>query len=282
MARRRWACFATSPSMPGRMRSRNSTTVTSAPSRRQTEPSSRPMTPAPTTSSRFGTAGERQRAGRGDDALLVDLDARERRRVRAGGDDDRLCLDVSVAPSSLVTRTLPGPAIAPVPRNAVDLVLLEQERDAGDVGLDHRVLVGHASPSRSSFGLADLDAEAGEIVAGRLEQLGGVEQRLRRDAADIEAGAAEGRVLLDDGDLEAELGGADGADIAAGAAADDGEIVGHEDCLARRMGRDLPSAATKAIGMQPRPSAHSIQRRSSSRRSASKYKLLQNRRPAMH
>ena len=38
-------------------------------------------------------AGERQRAGRRDDALLVDLDAAERRRVRAGGDDDRLRLD---------------------------------------------------------------------------------------------------------------------------------------------------------------------------------------------
>ena len=35
-------------------------------------------------------AVERQRAGRGDDDLLVDLDAPERRRLGAGGDDDRL------------------------------------------------------------------------------------------------------------------------------------------------------------------------------------------------
>ena len=53
--KKRWLCFATSPSIPGRMRSRNSTTVTSEPRRRQTEPISRPMMPAPTTSSRFGT-----------------------------------------------------------------------------------------------------------------------------------------------------------------------------------------------------------------------------------
>ena len=42
--------------MPGVTRSRNSTTVTSLPSRFQTEPSSSPITPAPTTSSFLGTA----------------------------------------------------------------------------------------------------------------------------------------------------------------------------------------------------------------------------------
>ncbi len=78
--------------MPGRMRSRNSTTVTSAPSRRQTEPSSSPITPAPTTISDFGGFGQRQRAGRGDDLTLVDLDPRQAGDVGAGGDDDRLGL----------------------------------------------------------------------------------------------------------------------------------------------------------------------------------------------
>ena len=53
---------------------------------------------------------------------------------------------------------------------------------------------------------ADLDAEAFELVPGGLEQFRGMQQRLRRDAADVEAGAAERLALLDDGDLEAELG----------------------------------------------------------------------------
>ena len=66
----------------------------------------------------------------------------------------------------------------------------------------------------------------GEVVPRLLEQLGGVQQRLGRDAADVEAGAAMRRALLDHGDLQAELRGADGADIAAGAGADDDEIVG--------------------------------------------------------
>src|SRR5262249_25589048 len=43
---------------------------------------------------------------------------------------------------------------------------------------------------------------------------------------DVEAGAAEGLVLLDHGHLHAELRRADGADIAAGTGADDDEIVG--------------------------------------------------------
>jgi hypothetical protein len=42
--------------MPGVMRSRNSTTVTLAPRRRQTEPSSSPITPAPITIRLLGTS----------------------------------------------------------------------------------------------------------------------------------------------------------------------------------------------------------------------------------
>ena len=43
LVRMRWKFLATSPSRPGVMRSRNSTTVTWLPKRRQTEPISRPM-----------------------------------------------------------------------------------------------------------------------------------------------------------------------------------------------------------------------------------------------
>ncbi len=60
-----------------------------------------------------------------------------------------------------------------------------------------------------------------------LEQLGRVEQRLGRDAADVEAGAAERLAALGAGGLEAKLRGADRGDVAAGAGADhqDVEIV---------------------------------------------------------
>ena len=52
-------------------------------------------------------------------------------------------------------------------------------------------------------------------AAHRLIELGGAEQRLGRDAAPIEADAAE-MLALDDHGLEPELGRADRGDIAAG------------------------------------------------------------------
>ena len=166
-----------------------------------------------------------ERAGRGHDALFVDLDAAQRRHVGAGGDDDAGRLDRLALPVGADDLDLAGTGDRAGALDGIDLVLLEQEGDAGGVGFDHLILVGHHR-LQIELRRADLDAEALELVPGHVEHLGRVEQRLGGDAADIEAGAAKGRHLLDDRHLEAELGGLDGADIAAGAAADDGEIVG--------------------------------------------------------
>ena len=51
-----------------------------------------------------------------------------------------------------------------------------------------------------------------------------MEQGLGRNTTDIQAGATMGSALFDDGHFHAELGRADGADIAAGAGADYSEI----------------------------------------------------------
>ena len=76
--------------MPGRMRSRNSTTMTSEPSRRQTEPSSSPMTPAPTTTSFFGTVSSAS-APVDETTVFSSISMPgSRGDVRAGGDDDVL------------------------------------------------------------------------------------------------------------------------------------------------------------------------------------------------
>ena len=88
---------------------------------------------------------------------------------------------------------------------------------------------------RSSFGAGDADAHLGEGMPGLLEHFRGVQQRLRRHAADIEAGAAERRILLDHGDLHAELRRAHRADIPAGAGADDDEIVSGHDWKFREL-----------------------------------------------
>jgi hypothetical protein len=110
-----------------------------------------------------------------------------------------------------------------------DLVLLEQVDDAVVVGLDHAVLT--LEHLRQVKGQArHIDAVLLESMAGVLEVFRRLQQRLRRDAADVGAGAAQGRTalgilrLVDARHLEAQLGSADGGHIAAGTAADHDDV----------------------------------------------------------
>src|SRR5262245_11491430 len=64
------------------------------------------------------------------------------------------------------------------------------------------------------------------MVAGLIEEMARVEQRLAGDAADVETGATEIGVLLDAGHLQPELTRADRGDVAAGSRADDDEVEG--------------------------------------------------------
>jgi hypothetical protein len=58
-------------------------------------------------------------------------------------------------------------------------------------------------------------------VRGFVDHIGGVQQRLRWNAADIEADAAERGVALDQHGVEAEIGAAERGGIAARAGAED-------------------------------------------------------------
>src|SRR3990167_8231693 len=110
-----------------------------------------------------------------------------------------------------------------------DLVLLEQVQDAIVVLLHNLVLAAHHLGHVHRH-LAGADAVLGEVLVGVLEMLGRLQQRLGGDAAHVRAGAAGGRTalvvlpLVDAGHVEAQLRGADGADVAAGAAADDDDV----------------------------------------------------------
>ncbi len=122
---RRWNCFATSPSTPGTMRSRNSTTSTSEPRRRHTEPSSSPITPAPITSSRFGTSG--------NDSAPVD-DTIWRSSISMPGSvaaSEPVAITMFFAsssrtPSFVFTLTRPGAVIFPSPTMPVTLFFLNR------------------------------------------------------------------------------------------------------------------------------------------------------------
>ena len=159
--------------------------------------------------------------------LLVDLDALEPRHVGAGGDDDVLGLQrLRSCRRRPSPRPCRAPAMRPAPWKASILFFLNRKSTPLTLPSTPSSL-NFIIAARSSFGAPTPMPILAERVTGLLEHLGGVQQRLRRDAADVEAGAAEGGALLDHRDLHAELRRADGADIAARAGADDDEIVSH-------------------------------------------------------
>ena len=90
------------------------------------------------------------------------------------------------------------------------------------------------------------EAELAALLGDPVQQVRRLEQRLGRDAAAVEAGAAQ-LVALDQPDLQAKLCGADGADIAHPAAQDqEVELLGIGHALARGRSSARPSCATSS------------------------------------
>ena len=159
----------------------------------------------------------------GPDQLAIDLDARGSARARAPV-ARMMCWRRQRGDRLAVLRrprAVPCPASLAGAVEHRDLVLLQQMRDAGGELLGDR--------ARALHDLVEVEAD---VVGGEAEfvemmqqmiDLGGAQQRLGRDAAPVEADAAE-MLALDHGDLHSELRGADRRDIAAGAAADDDQV----------------------------------------------------------
>ena len=162
--------------------------------------------PAPTTTRRLGTSASSSAPVEETIFFSSTVDARQRHHLRARGDQDVLRRERVLDRAVVARAPRPRPAFSmrPVPWN--EAILFLRNRKATPL-----VVASTTSPLRfmnwakSSVGGADLDAVHGEIVRRLLEQVRGLQQRLGRDAADIEAGAAEGRALLDHRHLHAEL-----------------------------------------------------------------------------
>ena len=223
--------------------------------------------PPPITSSRFGRAVERQRAGRVDHPRVVVRDERQRHRLGAGRDDRLLEADrLRAAVAS--TSSWFGGGEAAVAGDHGDLALLGQPRQAAGQLLDHPVL-----PAAQ---LVDVDRGVGEADAVRrhvlrlVDDLGGVQQRLRRDAADVEAHAAERRPALDQHYLLAEVGGPERGGVAARTRAEHehlGVVVALRGDRRRggRRRRRSPRRRGCAAGRMPRRRAGACERRRSGR-----------------
>jgi hypothetical protein len=167
------------------------------------------------------------------DVPAVGLQARQRAGACAGGQDDVLCLDGLGGLAVLRDRDR---LLAVQPAMAVehlDLVLPEQVLDAAiELARDLARALDHLREV-----VADVLGLQTE-VAGMLHQrvdLRGAQQRLGRNAAPVQADAAQ-MLALDQGGLHAELGAADRGDVAARTAADHDHVelvLGHQASLLR-------------------------------------------------
>ena len=111
------------------------------------------------------------------------------------------------------------------PEKRAHLGLLQKNADAAGEARDDRILPGDRA---REIELRRPDREPDGAERARLAQAmrraGGVDQRLRGNAADVEAHSAE-LVGFDEDRVEPELTGADRSDIAAGTAADDENLA---------------------------------------------------------
>ena len=166
----------------------------------------------------------------GPDQFLVGLEPRQHARPRAGGKDDVLGLVGALAQRALrrldggfLHRDLAGRIDGGLAPDHRHLVLLHQKADA--------VIEAFRDAARALHHGFRVERD----VVGRQPVILGVlhvvidfrraQQRLGRDAAPVQADAAE-IGFLDDRGLETELRRTNGGDVAAGAGADDDDVEG--------------------------------------------------------
>jgi hypothetical protein len=104
-----------------------------------------------------------------------------------------------------------------------DLVLAEEVLDTLRA-FRHRLRLVQVGGLEVELELPAYDPDLGP-VACLLQEIGGVQKRLCRDAPAVETGAAEVRVPLHDTGVQAELTGPDRRHVAAGPRADDHDVV---------------------------------------------------------
>ena len=167
--------------------------------------------PPPSTSRRPGTSSSSSAPVEVDHARIVLRDERQKDRLRAGR-DDRLAKADRFFPTlgrdlELVGRDELGRSL-----HDLDLALLGEPREAAGQAADHAVLpVGKLV--EVDLGLAELKAVRRHLA--RLgDHLGGVQERLGGDAADVQADPAERRIALDQHGLEPEIGRPEGRRVA--------------------------------------------------------------------
>jgi hypothetical protein len=168
--------------------------------------------------------GEGERLG-GRDHAAAEPHHRQLHRVGARGQQQVLAGDAHAGRGGAGGRHVDGLAVDERGPALDDLhaVLLQQRAHAAGELADDAVLPLHrlGEIDGRRFDL-DADLRVAGPVGGLLESRGRVDDGLRRDAAHVEAGAAQA-LAFDEHRGNAQLAGADGGDVAAGAPADHDE-----------------------------------------------------------
>ena len=207
-----------------------STIVTSLPKRLRIDANSQPMIPPPRTTMRLGTSVCASRP--------VESTQRAESMPSIGG---RSAYEpVATIALLKVTSSPPSTAIVfaslkrPVPCTHSTPFALNRRGDAARELVDDLVLPG-VRGAEVELRLTDRDADLGEGLLCFLEREGRLDPGLRRNAPDAEARAPEAVLLLDADGLRPELRGPDRGAVAAGAAAEDGDVTFHGLALSVRF-----------------------------------------------
>ena len=202
-----------------------------------------------------------EQAGRVDAARRVE--ALDRRAQREGACRDDRALEAHVLPTLDRDRVRVLEAAGAL--HPLDAVGLEEAGDARGHLLDDPGLPlvrGREVELRRP----DLDAELAEGLLGFLDRERGLHPGFRRDAADAKARAPELGLLLDADGLGAKLCGADRSRVAAGPAAEDGNVTVHgPDPIGRAAAAREPRPPTAA---RPRAARAATRGRSVHRQAA--------------
>ena len=174
--------------------------------------------------------GQVQRAFVIQHVHVVDVHQGQRARGGAGGHDDVLAFNRGFC-AFVIHFQLPEVAVFAHKGSGAEqagyFIFLKQEfNPAGELGDDGVFTLDHLGGVK--LHITHGDAVFGKVVLRGMEMLGRLQQGFGRDAAHIQAGAAQsGGVAglvhagIDTGGFETQLCGADGGNITAGAGADD-------------------------------------------------------------
>ena len=180
------------------------------------------MYPPPTTSKTAGNIFQIESSGRIHQARRIELERWNNGRPRAGREDDPVETENHFGGICFADPQRGGILKRRAALNVFHVALLGKLSQSSGKLLDHTFFPG-AQPSQIDLRRRKFDPPVLSLL-GFFNQLGDVQQRLRRNAAAVEAHAARVRLGIDQRHLHAEIGGQKGGCVAAWSAADYSDV----------------------------------------------------------